>query len=870
MKTGKSRSVILKSGLVVVCVLAILVSASSILTTYRMQEMASIIYEHPYTVSNESRATRSRLLDMRFFIMNVFNQPDGDEQALQKVLNERYRMQYESIRVITQRYLGPKEDIDRLREAMEELERVQDKAIPIVLPMDEQEMVRYVEDNLYPRYDEVNDALETIIDFADRKVQNLEKESRVMSTRATVSSVLLTIFLPSCFLAVFWHEQKNIREVRNREQLFDILSANVDEVFLILNVERDLLDYVSSNCERVLDIREDEFTKDMDALRRRIPEEEQEAFDGFILGRGTKGERSKDLHMQFPSGEIRWIRLQIFPQVVHGKVSRCILSVSDQSEDMRVKQTLKDALVNAQNANAAKQNFLSKMSHEIRTPMNAIIGMTTIAAAYIEDRGRVENCLKKIGYSSKHLMTLINDVLDMSKIDEGKMSISREAFNLEHVAEYITSIIYQQAVDKQVDFSMPLVDITDTDLIGDSLRLNQILLNLLSNALKFTPEGGRVTLEIRQLQRKNGRVRLRFTVQDTGIGMSREFMARLFQPFEQENRNVSQAREGTGLGMSITKNLVTLMGGTIMVESELDKGSVFKVELDFDIPEEGRQGHYRPQTMESLNVLIADDDRDSCLHTALTLENLGISSCWVLSGAECVEKVISAHKNGDDYDVCLIDWKMPDMDGIEVTRKVREQVGPDTTIIIITAYDWSAIEQSAREAGANAFLSKPIFSSTLYNTLLSVTGVEKAVCSQGQLRGDVQMAGCRVLLVEDNELNREIAVEMLKMMEIDVFCACNGQEAVELFLSDADKFDLILMDVQMPVMNGYQATASIRHSGHARAKTIPIIAMTANAFHEDVVTAYEAGMNGHLAKPVDVQQLHETIKKIYYRKTPMA
>ena len=261
-----------------------------------------------------------------------------------------------------------------------------------------------------------------------------------------------------------------------------------------------------------------------------------------------------------------------------------------------------------------------------------------------------------------------------------------------------------------------------------------------------------------------------------------------------------------------------------------------------------------------MNVLIADDDRDSCLHTSLTLENLGISSSWVLSGTECVEKVISAHKIGEDYDVCFIDWKMPDMNGIEVTRKVREFVGPDTTIIIITAYDWSSIEKSAREAGANAFLSKPIFSSTLYNTLLSVTGTEKRVYSQGQEYENMQMADCRVLLVEDNELNREIAMEMLKLMNIDVTCACNGQEAVDIFMSDADELDLILMDVQMPVMNGYQSTESIRRSGHARAKTIPIIAMTANAFHEDVVKAYESGMNGHLAKPVDYQQLFQTIK----------
>ena len=860
MKTEKKRFGIPGKGLIAVCILAIIVSASSIITTYRMQKMASIIYEHPYTVSNESRATRSRLLDMRFFIMSMFTRPDWSEQDLQQLLNERYEMQYHSIGIISRQYLGPKEDADRLQKAMEALEKTQNEALPIVVNLDEQETIKYVEANLYPKYDAVNDALETIIDYADKKVQNLEKDSRGMATKATAASVLLTLFLPSYFLLAFWREQKNIQEVRYREQLFDNLSTSVDMVFLILNQEHDSLEYVSSNCERVLEIKETEFTKDLTALRDRIAGEDQKAFDEFLQQRGLDGDKSIDLHMRVSSGEIRWIRLQMFPYIVHGKIVRCILSVSDQSEDMRIKQTLEDALINAQNANSAKQNFLSKMSHEIRTPMNAIIGMTTIAAAFIEDRTRVESCLEKIGYSSKHLMTLINDVLDMSKIDEGKMTVSKETFNLEHVAEYITSIIYQQAADKNIDFSMPLVDITDTDLLGDSLRLNQILINLLSNALKFTPEGGKVVLEIRQLQRKKNRVRLRFTVKDTGIGMTPEFMERLFQPFEQENRCNNQESKGTGLGMSITKNLITLMGGTIAVESEPNQGSTFTVELDFDTPVNEKQIHHRPQDLDALNVLIADDDRDSCLHTSLTLENLGISSSWVLSGTECVEKVISAHKIGEDYDVCFIDWKMPDMNGIEVTRKVREFVGPDTTIIIITAYDWSSIEKSAREAGANAFLSKPIFSSTLYNTLLSVTGTEKRVYSQGQEYENMQMADCRVLLVEDNELNREIAMEMLKLMNIDVTCACNGQEAVDIFMSDADELDLILMDVQMPVMNGYQSTESIRRSGHARAKTIPIIAMTANAFHEDVVKAYESGMNGHLAKPVDYQQLFQTIK----------
>ncbi len=519
----------------------------------------------------------------------------------------------------------------------------------------------------------------------------------------------------------------------------------------------------------------------------------------------------------------------------------------------------------AERANKAKSEFLSNMSHDIRTPMNAIVGMTAIASANIDNRDSIQNCLKKITLSSKHLLGLINDVLDMSKIESGKMTLNVDQVSLREVMDSIVNIAQPQIKSKRQQFNIFIHDITTENVCCDSVRLNQVLINLLGNAVKFTPEEGTIHVSMWQEASPKGdsHIRTHVIVKDNGIGMTKEYMAKIFESFTREDNTRVQKTEGSGLGMAITKYIVDAMGGTITVESEPGRGSEFHITLDLQKAEVTETEMILPKR----NVLVVDDNVQLCESTVDSLKSIGLTADWCLDAETALSMIEEHHRQQADYQIILLDWKLPDMNGITATREIRSRYGSDIPILLISAYDWNEIETEAREAGVTGFISKPLFKSTLYyglrpfvisNKDLSAAEAQNDISSSR----NVSLKGRHILLAEDNDINWEIAKELLSGLGLELEWAENGQICVEKFQKSPEgSYDAILMDIRMPLMNGYQATQAIRSLDRDDAKAIPIIAMTADAFSEDIQKCLECGMNAHIAKPIDVQEIAKQLEK---------
>ena len=725
-------------------------------------------------------------------------------------------------------------------------------------------MVNLDGENYYLVYEKSDIQDWMVLGLVKADIVNASMNNLQFSTILLVSAVVLCIaaFLISLIIQKSRSSlRKKDVEILYRDELFQKLSMNVDDVFLMLDAKTYKADYVSPNAEKLMGFTVEQIQKDIWILGKLHPWDSEDSNKNYLEEIKTSEQREWDFeYVHQKTGERRWFHIVAMCSEINGK-KKYILVMSDRTSDRKMNQALSEAVQAAETANRAKSTFLSNMSHDIRTPMNAIIGFTTLAVSNIDDKKKVRDYLGKILSASNHLLSLINDILDMSRIESGKIQLEETEVSLSEVLHDLKTIVSGQIHAKQLELYMDAMDVTHENVYCDKTRLNQVLLNLLSNAIKFTPAGGTVSVRLRQYPgTKRGSEMYEIRVKDNGIGMSPEFVQKIFSPFERERTSTVSRTQGTGLGMAITKNIVDMMGGTIEVQTEQGKGTEFIVRLTLRLQSE-HQRIEKIAELEGLKALVVDDDFNTCDSVTKMLVKVGMRSEWTLSGKEAVLRARQSMELGDAFHAYIIDWRLPDMNGIEVTRQIRS-LGDDTPIIILTAYDWSDIEAEARAAGVTAFCAKPLFMSDIRETLMAAIGQKQNVTDDTILpAASSDFRGRCILLVEDNELNSEIAVEILNEYGFLVDTAENGEEAVEKVKnSKPGNYDLVLMDVQMPVMNGYEATKKIRALADPALAGITILAMTANAFEEDRKKAQECGMDGFLSKPIIIDELIDTLQ----------
>ena len=718
--------------------------------------------------------------------------------------------------------------------------------------------------NYYLIYEKVNIQDWELLGIVPADIVNASMNELQFSTLIIVGALLFSI-AAFIIVMILRKNRLNIKskntQILYRDEMFKKLSMNVDDVFLMVDAKTARVDYVSPNVEKLLGITVKQIKENIYVLGKLHPQDTEGQRSKHLKGLLVNEQREWDFeYVHKKTGEQRWFHIIAMGSEIEKK-QKCIIVMSDRTADRKMNQALSDAVSAAETANRAKSTFLSNMSHDIRTPMNAIIGFTTLAVSNIENQEKVRDYLGKILASSNHLLSLINDILDMSRIESGKIHLEETKVNLSDLLHDLKTIISGQIHAKQLELYMDAMDVTDEDIYCDKTRLNQVLLNLLSNAIKFTPAGGTVSVRLRQFpstQKDCAQYEIR--VKDNGIGMSQEFAQKIFDPFERERTSTVSKIQGTGLGMAISKNIVNMMGGTIEIKTQKNKGTEFIIRLMFRIQSEKHRVE-KITELEGLKALVVDDDFNTCDSVTKMLVKVGMRSEWTLSGKEAVLRAKQSIELGDAFHAYIIDWRLPDMNGIEVTRQIRS-LGDDTPIIILTAYDWSEIEVEAKAAGVTAFCAKPMFMSDLRETLMTALGQKKEQNNDDVLpEADFNFKNKHILLVEDNELNSEIATEILTEYGFIVDTAENGAEALEkVSASKPGTYDLVLMDVQMPVMNGYEATKCIRKLKDPALANISILAMTANAFDEDRKKALESGMDGFLSKPIVIKELVQALK----------
>lgn len=700
-----------------------------------------------------------------------------------------------------------------------------------------------------------------LVSIVSKKAIMNEADGIINSSRILLSMALIALFVISVFTFFMWRTRRDFMEMDNeieyQEQLFNIfstyLSKNTDDAYLMVKKEKRSIEYASPNFERVLGISEDDALSDLKILNYTDN-------DLDMLKPGDTLEPVEIERINPKSGEKKWFLETIYCTAIQGE-EKLVVYISDRTEERQTQNRLKSALDAAEIASKAKSTFLSSMSHDIRTPMNAIMGLVALLKQEADNPEYVLEYAQRIDGASQHLLGLINDVLDMNKIESGNATLNNAELSLAEIIDEMNTIIRSQVRAKKQQFEIYTTSFTYEHLIGDKMRINQILINILSNAVKYTPAGGRVEMSVCELPPiLENYSRIQFTVKDNGQGMSEEYQKVMFDPFTREQNTTTNKIQGTGLGMAITKNLVELMGGTLKVESQLGVGTTFTVELELRIQNKEDD----PKFWENHGVsrmIIADDEEETCKNVVRAMAGTGVHVDYVTKGSDVIDTIRNARERGEPYELILLDWMMPDMDGMETARLIRKNYSRRIPILLFTAYDWADIEQEALEVGINHFMQKPFFMSKFKEAIKRLMhGRNEKDASQEEVS---IVNGKHILIVEDIDVNRLILCKILNTRGAACDVAVNGKEAVDKFgSSEPGAYDLILMDVQMPVMDGYEATRTIRAGEHPCAKSVPIIAMTANAFADDVQAALESGMNAHVSKPIVLEQVEKTIREV--------
>lgn len=847
-----------KLNMVAVIVLMIVYLIVTLYNSERLAAQTEKMSSHPFEMVVAGGELKMCIAKMQVRVERLYKHNTMDDVIyIRGILDELYEETDQVLKRLKHAYQGSDKEWDNLEDNLDEIKKQQNGFLLYVsadecFPQDQ--VIAYEEEKIEPLYQETTAMIDEMLEDAEegglQYVQNVEQ----LRVRVLVLSIILMVAMLAVFIFsqyIMWRQRK---ELQNRSTLFDSLSKSIDDAFVIRDAKSGEIVYRSLNMERVLGISPTDET-----LYQGLKSEDVDEIYRYIGDFELAASYKKLVEYTRPDGEKRWVLLRLY-RVNNLDTPQVISFYSDRTNEEKQRIFLDAAMENADKANQAKGDFLARMSHEIRTPLNAIIGLVTLAIASIEDSAKVQDCLTKINFSSKHLLMLIDDILDMSQIESNKMKLQNEEFDIYQFINSFVVTIYSQAKAKNLEFKESITGFSEgSEYYGDSLRMGQILLNLVSNAIKFTPEGGSVFLKVEKLVTKKNLDIVRFEVTDTGIGMSEEVQERIFAPFEQADSSIAAKFGGTGLGMSITKNLVMLMDGKIYVNSKENEGTTFTV----DIPLLKKERETKIPDFENmgLNALVVDDEEEECRHAVRVLQEIKIQAEWVMHGAQAIERVISHHRGNRDYDICLIDWKMHDIDGIEVTRRIRAEVGYDVPIVMISAYDYMEIEEEARAAGVDGFLPKPLYRTAVYEEISRELKEREGRQIQGKAKQKL-LSGKKILLAEDNDINRDIAKELLELQGATVIACEDGKQALQAFQnSGIREYDAILLDIRMPVLDGYETAGRIRALNRKDAVIIPMIAVTAHAFSGDVTAALRAGMNAHVSKPLDIAELCDKLIK---------